>query len=102
MIPILVEGELSPEIERDPRWSQSQVEAALKAARLDPEAGVVGMDVAPRPVITTRVNGKRVQYALLRNGAPTAHKKITERWSRMGRRGAGPTLIPREVREGAR
>jgi hypothetical protein len=88
MIPILIDGELNPEIAGDPRWSQSQTEQALKAARLDERAGIVGMDSALRPVVTTMVRRQRVQYALLRNGAPTEAKRITERWNRFGKRAA--------------
>lgn len=86
MIPILIDGDMNPAIAEDPRLSQSQIEAALKAAHADPDAGIVGLDGRLRPIVTCRLRGRRTQYALLRNGAPVEPGKIRERWTPSGPR----------------
>jgi hypothetical protein len=77
-------GELDERIATDPRWSQGQREAAVKAAGADPAAAVVGLDAKMRPVFLAKLSGpaRRTTYAVLRNGAPTkAAMPLEERWS---------------------
>lgn len=72
MLLLAPNGELSPRVKSDPRWSGAQVEAARKAAEADTHAHVLGLDQKMRPVIRAKFDGARgpTQYALLRNGDP--------------------------------
>jgi hypothetical protein len=83
MIAILqdgVAGTINPALQEDPRLSQSQVEAAVKAAKADPTAKVVGLDQKLRPVVACRIHGRRTRFAVMRNGAPTTPGRIVEEW----------------------
>jgi hypothetical protein len=84
MMVLVRPGVLDPRIKEDPRWSTAQQEAALKAARTDPTAKVVGLDAKLRPVLLVRVHrGRRsTQYALLRNGSPAKPERpLAERYT---------------------
>lgn len=85
MIRILTHGHsvLNARIAEDPRWSSAQRDAAKAAAEKDTRAGCRGLDAKMRPVICARFPGSNgeSEYALQRNGAPTAvTKPLTERW----------------------
>jgi hypothetical protein len=80
---------LDQRIKDDPRWSESQREAALKAAQVDPDARCLGLDARMRPVLTVKLRGGVVpsKYAVLRNGAPAKPKEpMAERWRSTPRR----------------
>lgn len=54
----------------DPRFSQSQVDALARVAKVDPEATVTGLDAKMRPVVSAKLPTGQAMYALLRNGDP--------------------------------
>jgi hypothetical protein len=72
MIPIIVNGDISPKIADEPRFSSSQLDAMRRIIKTFPDATITGLDQRMRPVIQYRPSdGKLVKYSLLRNGDPT-------------------------------
>jgi hypothetical protein len=60
----------------DPRFSKAQQDAFLKIATADPEAVILGLDHAHRPVVRASLGVPRsaAVWAIQRNGDPTAPK----------------------------
>jgi hypothetical protein len=73
---------LRAEVQAEPRFSKAQVEAMKAIVQFDHKAAIAGMDQKMRPVVeTTNGVGKRVTYALMRNGDPAkVERPILEHW----------------------
>lgn len=71
---------------QDPRFSNPQMKAILAAAEADPNARLLGLDRALRPVVRARLGMPREArtYAIMRNGDPT-----DVRWEGNGGEGYG-------------